>query len=145
MRRVYPNDEAWVWCRKCSGYARCRLGPKLMNRCRPESKDTKEYGKCCLIILQKEECQTEARKDGHVKGKEEESQEESARGQGKNSKLEVSCRKKGSWNIVKKRMLEDRGALPKEEGDLIIEYKAMHDVWRMTQKANWKTWQKRDK
>ena len=44
-----------------------------MNRCRPESKDTKEYGKCCLIILQKEECQTEARKDGQVKGKEEES------------------------------------------------------------------------
>ena len=24
-------------------------------------------------------------------------------------------------------MLEDRGALPKEEGDLIIEYKAMHE------------------
>ena len=27
---------------------------------------------------------------------------------------------KGVWNYAKKRMLEDRGALPKEEGDLIM-------------------------
>ena len=26
VRRVDPN--ALIWCRKCSGYARCRLGPK---------------------------------------------------------------------------------------------------------------------
>ena len=32
---------------------------------------------------------------------------------------------KGFWNIAKKRMLKDRGALPKEEGDLIREFKAM--------------------
>ena len=25
----------------------------------------------------------------------------------------------GLWNIAKKRMLEDRGAVPKEEGDVI--------------------------
>ena len=33
----------------------------------------------------------------------------------------------GFWNTAKKRMLDDRGALPKEEGDLIRECKAMHE------------------
>ena len=40
IRRVDSNGEALVWCRKCSGDARCRLVPKFMNRCRPEKKDT---------------------------------------------------------------------------------------------------------
>ena len=34
---------------------------------------------------------------------------------------------KALWNITKKRSLEDRGALPKEEGDFIRDYKAMHE------------------
>ena len=33
----------------------------------------------------------------------------------------------GLWNIAKKRMLEERGALPTEEGDLVRYYKAIHD------------------
>ena len=39
------NGEALVWCSKCSGYARCRLGPTSVNRCRPEKKATKEHEK----------------------------------------------------------------------------------------------------
>ena len=35
--------------------------------------------------------------------------------------------RQGLWNIAKKRMLEDRGALPKEEGDFIRKYKVMHE------------------
>ena len=35
--------------------------------------------------------------------------------------------RKGLWNIAKKRTLEDKATLPKEEGDLIREYKAMHE------------------
>ena len=31
------------------------------------------------------------------------------------------------WNIAKKRMLEDRGALPKEDGNLLREYRAVHE------------------
>ena len=35
---------------------------------------------------------------------------------------------KGFWNIAQKeRMFEDRGALPKEDGDLLREYQAMHE------------------
>ena len=29
VRRVDPNGESLVWCKKCSGHARCRLGPNL--------------------------------------------------------------------------------------------------------------------
>ena len=43
VRRVDPNGEAQVWCRKCSGYGRCRLEPTLMIRCRPAKIDTKEH------------------------------------------------------------------------------------------------------
>ena len=31
------------------------------------------------------------------------------------------------WDIAKKRMLEDRGALPREDGDLLREYQEMHE------------------
>ena len=34
---------------------------------------------------------------------------------------------KGLWNLVRERILRDRGAMPKEEGDVIREYKAMHE------------------
>ena len=33
----------------------------------------------------------------------------------------------GLWNLARDKMLQDRGALPKEEGDFIGEYKAMHE------------------
>ena len=44
VRRVDPNGEALVWCRKCLGCVRCRVGPKLMNQWRPGNKDTREDG-----------------------------------------------------------------------------------------------------
>ena len=34
---------------------------------------------------------------------------------------------KGLWNIAKKRQLDDRRALPKEDGELLREYQAMHE------------------
>ena len=45
VRRVVDKEKPSIWCRKCSGYARRRMGPKLMNQCKPENMDTKEYGK----------------------------------------------------------------------------------------------------
>ena len=35
--------------------------------------------------------------------------------------------RKGLWNLARENMLQDRGALPKEDGDVIGEYKAMHE------------------
>ena len=34
---------------------------------------------------------------------------------------------KGLWNLFREKMLQDRGALPKEDGDIVREYKAMHE------------------
>ena len=45
MRRADPNGEVQVWCRKCSGYAWCRLEPTVINRCSVEKIDTKEHMK----------------------------------------------------------------------------------------------------
>ena len=55
VSRVDRHGEASV---KCSGYARCRLGPKLM---RSEKKGTTERGKILTRIckLEKEKCPTE--------------------------------------------------------------------------------------
>ena len=44
-RRVDRQGEVLIWCRKCSGNARQRMGPKLMTCCRSEQVGTKEYGK----------------------------------------------------------------------------------------------------
>ena len=39
------QGEVLIWCRKCSGHAKQRMGPELMNCCRPEQMGTKEFGK----------------------------------------------------------------------------------------------------
>ena len=39
------QGEVLFWCRKCSGYARQRMGPPLMNCCKPVQVGTKEHGK----------------------------------------------------------------------------------------------------
>ena len=43
--RMDRQGEVLIRCRKCSGYARQRMGPKQTNCCRPEQMDTKEFGK----------------------------------------------------------------------------------------------------
>ena len=62
VRRMDRQGEVLIWRRKCSGYARQRVGPKPMNCCKPEQVGTKEYGKMLkqIPIL----------KDGRVPAKE---------------------------------------------------------------------------
>ena len=45
VRRRDRQGEVLTWCIKCSVYARQRMGPKLMNCCRPEPMGTQEHGK----------------------------------------------------------------------------------------------------
>ena len=45
VRRMERQGDVVFWCRKCSGHARQRMGPKLMNYCKLEKVGTKEYGK----------------------------------------------------------------------------------------------------
>ena len=41
----WGHGEVLIWCRKCSAYARQRMGPKQMNCCKPEQMGTKDFGK----------------------------------------------------------------------------------------------------
>ena len=43
--RIDRQEEVLMWCRKCSGYARQRMGPELMTCCEPEPMGTQGYGK----------------------------------------------------------------------------------------------------
>ena len=44
VRRLDRQEEVLIWCRTCSGYARQRIGPKLVNCCKLEQVGTKEDG-----------------------------------------------------------------------------------------------------
>ena len=44
VRRMDRQGEVLMWCRKSAGYARQRVGPKLMNCCKPEQVGTQEHG-----------------------------------------------------------------------------------------------------
>ena len=50
VRRMDRQREVLIWCRKCSGYARQRMGPKLVNCCKPEQTGTKAFSKMMKII-----------------------------------------------------------------------------------------------
>ena len=45
VRKIDKQGEILVRCRKCSGCARQRMGPKMMNRARLEQEGTREHGK----------------------------------------------------------------------------------------------------
>ena len=55
VRRIDREGEVLTWCRKCSGYARQRMGPKPASCCMPEAMGTKEFGKMVKRIQTLEE------------------------------------------------------------------------------------------
>ena len=63
VRRVDRNGKAMLWSRKCSGYARCCLGPKLMNRSNTEKLETNEHGKMLKRICELDEGRVPERKE----------------------------------------------------------------------------------
>ena len=46
VRRVDRHGEVLMWCRQCSGHARQRMGPKLMNCCKPAKMGRKKMETC---------------------------------------------------------------------------------------------------
>ena len=92
-----------------------------MNRCRPAKKGTNEHGKMLTTILMPGKGEVPDRYAGERKvegGKRRATSKECKRPR---QEFEVGgfMAQKGLWNVSKKRMLEDRGVLSKEEGDLI--------------------------
>ena len=62
---------------------------------------------------------------GGLKDKKKNNREQSIRGFYISLKWEVSWRKKTFWNLARENMLQDGGALPEEECDVIGAYTAM--------------------
>ena len=62
VRRIDRQGEVLKWCRKCSGYARQRMRPELMNCCKPEPMGTQGYVKMLKRI--------QVLEDGRVPAKE---------------------------------------------------------------------------
>ena len=105
VRRVDTNGKAWVWCRKCSGRARCRLVSKLMNSLQARNARARGHVEKHPQV-KKIDCPTEARKDGKPRAKKRVTRKECKR---RREELEVGgfmAQKKGLWNIAKKRMLK---------------------------------------
>ena len=61
VRSVDRQREVLIWCRKCSGHVRQKMGPKLMNCCKPEQVVTREYGKMLKRIQVLEQGRTPAK------------------------------------------------------------------------------------
>ena len=70
VRRMDRQGEASIWCRKCSGHARQRMGPKLVNCCKQEQMGTKEYGKMMKRIQILQEGRVRA-KEAKIRGRKE--------------------------------------------------------------------------
>ena len=51
----------------------------------------------------------------------------SSRSQKKNGSSWMRKGRNGLWDLAREKMLQDRGALSKEEGDVVREHKAMHE------------------
>ena len=102
---------------------------KLMNCCKPEPKGTQGYAKLLKRI--------QVLEDGGIPAKEARSwriQRQKFRITKKEyqrlvNKFEMEgfMAQKGLWNLAKEKILRERGVLPKEEGDAVREYKAVHE------------------
>ena len=79
VRRMDRKGEAKKLCRKCLGYARQRMGPKLVKCCGLEQMSTKEFGKMIKEsrLSKKEESQPKRQRIGESREKRKELRERS--------------------------------------------------------------------
>ena len=126
VRRMNRQGEVLIWCRKCSGYVRQRMGPKLMNSCKPEPMGAQEYGKMLKIIQVLEDGRVPAKEARNCRIDGQKRRITRKEYQRLLNKLGVIAQK-GLWNLAREKILRERGALPKEEGDATREHKAMHE------------------
>ena len=101
-----------------AGYARHKMGPKLMNCGKPEQVGTKEHEKTLPA---------KKARNWKIEGQKRRITREEHRRLWNEFETGGFITKKGLWNVARKKMLQDRGALSKEEEDIVREYKAMHE------------------
>ena len=101
------QEEVLIWCRKCSGYARHRLGPKLVNCCRPEQMAREKK--------QNDENNPDSRRR---KSPSETGTELENRG---SFEMEGLMAQHGLWNLAMEKIRKERGELLNMEGDAVRE------------------------
>ena len=104
------------------------MGPKLMNCCKPEQMGTKEYGKMLKRIQVLEGCRvpTKDARSWRIAGQKRRVTRKEYQRLLNKFKMEGFMAQKRLWNLVREK-IRDKRALPKEEGDVIREYKATHE------------------
>ena len=124
VRRMERQGEVLIWCRMCSGYARQRMGPQLMNCCRLGQMDTKEFGKLVKRIQILEEGRVPAKEatNWRIEGEKKRiTRMECKRllNNFEDERLNGTKKACGTWQ--KKKTMKERGELPNEEGDVVRE------------------------
>ena len=104
-------------------------GPKLMNSCEPEHVGTKEHGNMQKRIQVLEDGRVPAKeaRNWKIEGKKRRITSKEYRRLWNEFETGAFMARKGLWNVAREKMLQDRDALPKEEGDTVREYKAMQE------------------
>ena len=139
VRRMDTQGEVLTWCRKCSGYARQRMGPKLMNCCRLEQMDTKELGKIVKEnkFSRKKESQPKKQRIGESREKRKITRKEYERLLN-NFEMEGLMAQNGLRNLAKEKIKKEGRELPNEEEDVVREHKAVHE------EDFWSSWRRED-
>ena len=90
---------------------------------------TKEYGKMLKRIQILEDGRVPAKevKDWKIEGKRMRITRKEYKRLMNEFELEGLRAQKGLWNLAREKILQKRGAIPKEEGDVIREHNAMHE------------------
>ena len=105
------------------------MGPKLMNCCKPEQVGTKEHGNMLkrIQILEGGRVPAKEGKIWKIEGQRRRIINKEYTRHFNELEMGGFTAQTGLWNLARDKMLQDRGALPKEEGDVIGEYKVMHE------------------
>ena len=101
----------------------------MRNRCKPVQVGTKERGTVMKRIQIVEDGRVLAKeaKNWRIEGQKRKIIGKEYRRLSNEFELEGLMARKGLWNLASEKRLLDRGALPREEGDVIREYNAMHE------------------
>ena len=110
VRRMDRQGEVLIWRRKCSGFARQRMGPKLMKCCRPEQMGTKEFGKM-LKLIQTLEGRVPAKKakDWRIDEKKKIISRQEHQRLVNKFEMEGLMAQKVLWNLAKEKIMKERG------------------------------------
>ena len=126
--RMDRQGEVLIWCRECSGCARQRMGPILMNCCKPEQVGTKEYGKMLKRIQVLEDGRVPTKEARNWKLEGQKKRITRKKYQRLKKKVEMACfMAQRGLESRQRKVLQGRGVLPQEEGDVIREFQAVHE------------------